>query len=1072
MRALLDHAAVSDAAILAALQTFKGDVERVILSFVETPDETLPEPSSIDRKGKQKMDQDDDEDKDEDDDELFEQIDENTEMDGGLALSDSEESSTEALSDPEAAHEEEEPENASHSAASSESEDAAYISGSDDEIDSWFEQPDLAHIRAQRQAPVAPDLFTKQLQEEADKEFAMALQRELSGARGPSNSSVYYNAQSSPFARLAATSESDKTTPWNFSHFQSKSDAEKRREEWRAKAAQPHQSAQIIENPALAQFLKEQDERNTMKIMHADDAPQSGMRVKAGPRLHTVLQELKKIEQEIRIFNEKKVALSQSSTAPEAVVQPKSRRGKHRSKFLEEVGLQQRMRSALRRSQEQSAETLAESGEFVPREDLSEDLIQLTDYAAQLAQLPAPIPLPDCLSIQDEEIASVQTTLGPSRVTLSDSVPRRVAIFLQEPTFLRQKGPEQELQTFAFPKPLRLVLIFTLPSRYPNPSAPIVDIAIRSASLNLTRQINIELVNDLTTFLVSRSVRRVLNGSASDSLIDPLPILELVELAETWLESTPAVAACAKAARASLVAHESSNFAGSDYSESLHHILAPDFRVMSTDDILAQRENAITRAFDGMTKSAPNLTIAAVRVLLRAFSWDEDSLLARWSSTQHLPSERDNLLAEAGIMKHQAFRVGNDRDEREQILSRGSWECPGCYDDFDSTDHAVTLPCGHFFCRDCMTNYLKLQISEGGTGTAITGREAINCPGHKCKFYVDSITLAALVDPDMYSRYISYVTNAYVEKNPHVCWCPSGRGCEFAIATDMDNTRMVGCKCGYVFCFSCKAEGHWPAACDELKWFRDTNPTAREMDLQEEENRSVEWILSHTQDCPKCRVNIQKNGGCNHMSCWSCNHNYCWVCLSDWSPSHYSCKALKKRDANTGAEELVFKADSNLGFRSIWHINAHNKTMDLNLKNRLIREIGALIKTQRIAANVTVCEAILRAIEYLFLCRHIILTTSIVGMFMIQHRVGGSNQLKPELRRLSADISFMHGMLGRPLKSLTAQDINPCIGAIKSSIRNLMHVMGRYRLQLKERELKHGPIEIEKPPQSDPPRKA
>jgi hypothetical protein len=135
------------------------------------------------------------------------------------------------------------------------------------------------------------------------------------------------------------------------------------------------------------------------------------------------------------------------------------------------------------------------------------------------------------------------------------------------------------------------------------------------------------------------------------------------------------------------------------------------------------------------------------------------------------------------------------------------------------------------------------------------------------------------------------------------------------------------------------------------------------------------------------------------MSCYSCSHNFCWVCLADWSGSHYSCTALRKRSTTTGAEELVLQADVKLGFRSIFHINSHSKSSDQNLKMRLLKEIASLRKTNRVASHVAICEAVLKAIEYLFLCRHVILTTSVVGLFMVQHRVGGSSQLKRTLRR-------------------------------------------------------------------------
>jgi hypothetical protein len=103
--------------------------------------------------------------------------------------------------------------------------DAQPLSGSDDEIDAWFEQPDVADIRTERLLKEAKanrevDLFTLQLQEQADKEFAMQLQKEFSGTKNESTS-VYYSASTNPFAKLAAAPAGSGSS-WSYSEFQTK----------------------------------------------------------------------------------------------------------------------------------------------------------------------------------------------------------------------------------------------------------------------------------------------------------------------------------------------------------------------------------------------------------------------------------------------------------------------------------------------------------------------------------------------------------------------------------------------------------------------------------------------------------------------------------------------------------------------------------------------------------------------------------------------------------------------------------------------------------------------------------
>jgi len=39
-------------------------------------------------------------------------------------------------------------------------------------------------------------------------------------------------------------------------------------------------------------------------------------------------------------------------------------------------------------------------------------------------------------------------------------------------------------------------------------------------------------------------------------------------------------------------------------------------------------------------------------------------------------------------------------------------------------------------------------------------------------------------------------------------------------------------------------------------------------------------ILTNT--CPKCGINISKNGGCPHMTCKACTYEFCWYCSQNY----------------------------------------------------------------------------------------------------------------------------------------------------------------------------------------------
>lgn len=61
-----------------------------------------------------------------------------------------------------------------------------------------------------------------------------------------------------------------------------------------------------------------------------------------------------------------------------------------------------------------------------------------------------------------------------------------------------------------------------------------------------------------------------------------------------------------------------------------------------------------------------------------------------------------------------------------------------------------------------------------------------------------------------------------------------------------------------------------------------------------DESENTNWILAKTKPCPKCKRPIEKNNGCNHMSCSApCRHYFCWACLQPLS-SHQACNAYKE----------------------------------------------------------------------------------------------------------------------------------------------------------------------------------
>ncbi len=56
------------------------------------------------------------------------------------------------------------------------------------------------------------------------------------------------------------------------------------------------------------------------------------------------------------------------------------------------------------------------------------------------------------------------------------------------------------------------------------------------------------------------------------------------------------------------------------------------------------------------------------------------------------------------------------------------------------------------------------------------------------------------------------------------------------------------------------------------------------------------WITANAKKCVQCEKYIEKNGGCNHMTCKLCGKEFCWLCLLSWyGHDPLVCKVLQKQ---------------------------------------------------------------------------------------------------------------------------------------------------------------------------------
>ena len=190
---------------------------------------------------------------------------------------------------------------------------------------------------------------------------------------------------------------------------------------------------------------------------------------------------------------------------------------------------------------------------------------------------------------------------------------------------------------------------------------------------------------------------------------------------------------------------------------------------------------------------------------------------------------------------------------------------PDQYDGYYS-DH-----CQHTIrriCNECVYKHTKFTLANINNTT-------VTCPELLCHeiFNYEGIYQILEIGRDriLFDRYDLRLTVQCLKEMPEFVMCAYPE-CNSGQLYDSDVSRH--CK---VTCIKC---GRDTCSFHGIPWH--TGLTCDEYDQKGRRDPSKKWIRKHTKQCPKCHWNIEKNGGCNHMTCKKCKHEFCWDCSVDY----------------------------------------------------------------------------------------------------------------------------------------------------------------------------------------------
>ena len=213
-----------------------------------------------------------------------------------------------------------------------------------------------------------------------------------------------------------------------------------------------------------------------------------------------------------------------------------------------------------------------------------------------------------------------------------------------------------------------------------------------------------------------------------------------------------------------------------------------------------------------------------------------------------------------------------------------------------------------------------------------------------CNFQVHSEIFKKIFEnqPNEMNIYNKCLIRNFTESNADIKLCPNPK-CDNILKLPGHGMIEVKCLCGMTFCFKCLREGHRPCDCKMMQIWEDKNKSEAE---------NLKNILVNLKQCPSCHRYIEKDQGCNHMTCrkeaGGCGYEFCWICLGEWAPhgsSFYECKKYTPTELEKFANyfENYKEEEKDIDYALKLKGKIENYKLQLkNIKNKLNEEVKFL----------------------------------------------------------------------------------------------------------------------------------
>lgn len=292
-----------------------------------------------------------------------------------------------------------------------------------------------------------------------------------------------------------------------------------------------------------------------------------------------------------------------------------------------------------------------------------------------------------------------------------------------------------------------------------------------------------------------------------------------------------------------------------------------------------------------------------------------------------------------------------------------SENCPICILKME-LNNIMILNCQHKFCKDCIVSYLEEEIKNSRVDPIKCPQNKCLKSEQDISYTFTDDVIKSLVSPEYYEKYLDFKLKLYIEKDKNLTFCPIPNCKGYARlegikanktkdsvmnynkventdsnyninnsrnyynyynfenhnekdlllnknengniilnvsndnnnkynnntsnynTIDLEKVKLV-CINNHEFCYKCKSKWEYNHDCEKdvdfIKYFN--------------ENENIK-------KCPRCKNYIEKNRGCNHMTCIICKYEFCWLCMRECLPDHFNIRGTSCYGKQFPPEEL------------------------------------------------------------------------------------------------------------------------------------------------------------------------